>query len=298
MQTTALFPLSNHADQVIFVDTLHLFPETYAFLTTVEEHYGFQVLCSGRHAEATPYATSQSPLSSGCAGAQAVMYRAEGVNSKDEFDDKYSCVPRVAPARRARAAPHVRPPRRRAHRGGGGGGGSDDLFVEDVEEYDRVAKVEPLLRALKESNTRLWINGRRRDQGFERAGLEVWEADKMNPLAHWSFQDCWDYIRARGVPYHPLHDEGYPSLGDMHSTLRVDREKWFQYGGTRRPRERPEGPLQERAPPRVRRGVRATARGWAPVTFPRAAGMERAGRFQNMKNEDGSDKTECGIHTI
>lgn len=134
--------------------------------------------------------------------------------------------------------------------------GRDDLFVEDVEEYDRIAKVEPLLRALKESHTRLWINGRRRDHGFERAAIRIWEGDKMNPLAFWSFEDCWQYIRTNDVPYHPLHDEGYPSLGDMHSTLRVDREKWYHYG------------------------------------------MERAGRFQNMQNADGSDKTECGIHTI
>ena len=50
----------------------------------------------------------------------------------------------------------------------------------------------------------------------------------MNPIAHWSFEDCWKYIKANDVPYHPLHDDGYPSLGDMHSTLRVDRDKWFQ----------------------------------------------------------------------
>eukprot|EP00282_Hemiselmis_andersenii_P003555 CAMPEP_0114133380 /NCGR_PEP_ID=MMETSP0043_2-20121206/13597_1 /TAXON_ID=464988 /ORGANISM="Hemiselmis andersenii, Strain CCMP644" /LENGTH=258 /DNA_ID=CAMNT_0001226957 /DNA_START=188 /DNA_END=964 /DNA_ORIENTATION=+ len=132
----------------------------------------------------------------------------------------------------------------------------DDLFLEDVEEYDRLAKVEPLLRGLKENKTKLWVNGRRRDHGFERAALEVWEDEKMNPLAYWTFEDCWKYIRAEGVPYHPLHDDGYPSLGDMHSTLRVDKDKWFQYG------------------------------------------MERAGRFQNMQNADGSPKTECGIHTV
>ena len=67
----------------------------------------------------------------------------------------------------------------------------DDLFVDKVEEYDRVAKVEPLLRGLKKLQTELWINGRRRDHGFERAALQVWEADKMNPIAYWSFEDCW-----------------------------------------------------------------------------------------------------------
>ena len=90
-------------------------------------------------------------------------------------------------------------------------------------------------------DTKSWIFteidlGRRialRDHGAERATLAVWEGSKLNPLAFWSFEDCWDYLRANNVPYHPLHDDGYSSLGDAHSTLRVDAEKWFTYGGER-----------------------------------------------------------------
>jgi len=45
---------------------------------------------------------------------------------------------------------------------------------------------------------------------------EVWKA---NPLADWSDDDCWTYIRRRGLPYNALHDRGYASIGDTHSTI-------------------------------------------------------------------------------
>lgn len=67
-------------------------------------------------------------------------------------------------------------------------------------------------RALKEQDSDCWINGRRRDHGAERAALPVWEARKLNPLAFWSFEDCWAYLRKNLVPYHPLHDAGFSSL--------------------------------------------------------------------------------------
>ena len=50
----------------------------------------------------------------------------------------------------------------------------------------------------------------------------------MNPLAFWTFEDCWKYIAREKIPYHPLHDDGYPSIGDMHSTLRIDKNQWYQ----------------------------------------------------------------------
>lgn len=96
-----------------------------------------------------------------------------------------------------------------------------------------LCKVEPMNRALKEQNSDCWINGRRRDHGAERAALPVWEGKKLNPLAFWSFEDCWSYLRKNNVPYHPLHDVGFSSLGDMHSTKKVDHKIWFTYGGER-----------------------------------------------------------------
>lgn len=133
-----------------------------------------------------------------------------------------------------------------------------DLWKEDIEEYDRVCKVEPFGRMLRELGTQCMINGRRRDHGNERAHLEVWEGGekmtKLQPLAYWEFRDCFDYLETRGVPAHPLHAEGYPSIGDAKDTVPVPREKWFEYAG------------------------------------------ERSGRFQGLVNKDGSTKTECGIH--
>ena len=81
----------------------------------------------------------------------------------------------------------------------------------------RIRKVEPLKRAL--AGNRAWITGQRRAQSTTRAGLDVQEQDtahdmvKFNPLADWSETDIWDYIRANEVPYNPLHDRGYPSIG-------------------------------------------------------------------------------------
>ena len=56
---------------------------------------------------------------------------------------------------------------------------------------------------------------------------------QVNVLAHWTFEDCWSYIHKFGTPYHPPHDQGYPSVGDVHSTLPVDRRDWFKYGAER-----------------------------------------------------------------
>ena len=81
----------------------------------------------------------------------------------------------------------------------------------------RIRKVEPLKRAL--AGNRAWITGQRRAQSTTRAGLDVQEQDtahdmvKFNPLADWSETNVWDYIRANEVPYNPLHDRGYPSIG-------------------------------------------------------------------------------------
>lgn len=108
-----------------------------------------------------------------------------------------------------------------------------DYWMKDIDKYDALCKVEPMNRALKEKDSDCWINGRRRDHGAERASLPIWEDKKLNPLAFWSFEDCWLYLRKNNVLYHPLHDIGYSSLGDSHSTDKVDLKIWFTYGGER-----------------------------------------------------------------
>jgi len=135
-----------------------------------------------------------------------------------------------------------------------------DFWKDDLKLYDRICKVEPYWRGLKTLKADAVINGRRRDHGFDRAFIEVYEkeqageVDKINPLAYWTFKDVWDFINAEDIAYHPLHDKGYPSIGDAKDTVPVAREKWFEYAG------------------------------------------ERLGRFNGLTNDDGSTKTECGIH--
>lgn len=89
--------------------------------------------------------------------------------------------------------------------------------VDMRRECCRIRKVEPLGRAL--AGNKAWVTGQRRAQSTTRAELHVQEEDaahamtKFNPLADWSEQDVWDYIRANDVPYNALHDRGYPSIG-------------------------------------------------------------------------------------
>jgi len=95
-----------------------------------------------------------------------------------------------------------------------------NAFYDSVEmrkECCRIRKVEPLNRAL--AGNKAWITGQRREQSATRAELAVQEDDpahsmtKFNPLTSWSEDDVWKYIRSNNVPYNPLHDKGYPSIG-------------------------------------------------------------------------------------
>jgi phosphoadenosine phosphosulfate reductase len=95
-----------------------------------------------------------------------------------------------------------------------------NAFYDSVEmrkECCRIRKVEPLQRAL--SGKKAWLTGQRRSQSSTRATLDVQEYDaahglaKFNPLADWSEEDVWHYIRSTDVPYNALHDKGYPSIG-------------------------------------------------------------------------------------
>ena len=163
---------------VVFIDTLHLHPETHALLAECEQAFGFT----------------------------ALRYTPAGCPTKAVWNATYS----------------------------------SDLYLTDPESYDARAKVEPLQRALADLSADCWLNGRRRDHGAERAGLPVYEAPatptglvKVNPLAHWTFADCFAALDKHQSPRHALHAEGYPSVGDVHSTLPVPRAKWFEYGGER-----------------------------------------------------------------
>lgn len=91
------------------------------------------------------------------------------------------------------------------------------LWERDPGECCRLRKVEPLRETL--AGLRAWITAIRREQTPARAGAGIVERDakfglvKINPLAAWSSRDVWEYISKRDVPYNPLHDLGYPSIG-------------------------------------------------------------------------------------
>jgi phosphoadenosine phosphosulfate reductase len=104
-----------------------------------------------------------------------------------------------------------------------------NAFYDSVEmrrECCRIRKVEPLGRAL--AGNKAWVTGQRRAQSNTRSELPVEEDDtahqmrKFNPLADWSEQDVWNYIRDNNVPYNALHDQGYPSIGCAPCTRAVE----------------------------------------------------------------------------
>jgi phosphoadenosine phosphosulfate reductase len=99
----------------------------------------------------------------------------------------------------------------------------DELWKRNPTLCCSLRKVEPLGRALADLDG--WITGLRRDQSPTRANAPKvgWDEDhelwKANPLADWDDERCWDYIRARDLPYNELHDHGYASIGCTHCTL-------------------------------------------------------------------------------
>jgi len=151
-----------------------------------------------------------------------------------------------------------------------------DLWKEDIDEYDRVCKVEPFQRGLKTLKTDCMINGRTRWQGNERAWIDLFEnapigggLAKCNPIAYWTLEDTFDYFARNKTPYHPLHEKGYPSHGDAKDTIPIPED-----GSTKFVNYEWEGDK--------------TA--WLDYA------SERKGRFVGLANKDGSTKTECGIH--
>lgn len=89
--------------------------------------------------------------------------------------------------------------------------------VEQRKACCYVRKVKPLRRVL--STLDVWITGLRKEQAVTRGDLEIIQWDeangliKLNPLADWTHEQVWDYIKKNSIPYNKLHDHGYPSIG-------------------------------------------------------------------------------------
>lgn len=90
----------------------------------------------------------------------------------------------------------------------------------------QLRKIEPLKEALQ--GAKAWITGLRREQSETRKNVEYINKDdkfqkiKICPLIHWKWEDIWTYIKLNGLPYNPLHEQQYPSIGCEPCTQRVD----------------------------------------------------------------------------
>ncbi len=97
-----------------------------------------------------------------------------------------------------------------------------ELWKSDPDSCCFMRKVEPLQRKLQSLDC--WITGLRRQQSDTRSSIgivELYEADpimnreivKLNPMANWKRDGVWDYLKKHAIPYNPLHDQGYRSIG-------------------------------------------------------------------------------------
>ncbi|MCD6113084.1 MAG: phosphoadenylyl-sulfate reductase [Bacteroidales bacterium] len=95
-----------------------------------------------------------------------------------------------------------------------------NLFYNSIEDRKlccKIRKLDPLKRALK--NFDVWICGLRKEQSVTRTDLQIVEWDennkmlKVNPLINWTYLQVREYIKNNKIPYNPLHDKGFPSIG-------------------------------------------------------------------------------------
>ncbi|HUL83505.1 MAG TPA: phosphoadenylyl-sulfate reductase, partial [Gammaproteobacteria bacterium] len=97
-----------------------------------------------------------------------------------------------------------------------------DQGLQGLEAYNQENKVEPMRRALRELGASTWFAGLRRNQTESRAKIEYleWAGGrwKVHPIADWTDRDVHRYLTKHNLPYHPLWEKGYVSIGDHHST--------------------------------------------------------------------------------
>jgi phosphoadenosine phosphosulfate reductase len=147
--------------RVFTLDTDFLFPETYALIDAVEEHYHIKV------------------------------ERTQAALTPEVQAEKYGAA----------------------------------LWASHPDQCCQIRKVEPLTKYL--ATLQAWVTGIRRDQAPTRANTRKLEWDarfglvKINPLADWTWAQLWDYIKENNVPYNPLHDQNYPSIGCTYCTRPV-----------------------------------------------------------------------------
>lgn len=112
---------------------------------------------------------------------------------------------------------------------------------EGIAEYGRLRKVEPLDRALKEHGAAAWISGIRRSQSGDRGKRPFVETQnrttKIYPILDWTDERIDAYMREHGLPAHPLVERGFVSIGDWHSTRKLEEgmtPEQTRHGGLQR----------------------------------------------------------------
>ena len=100
---------------------------------------------------------------------------------------------------------------------------------DGVKKYLYLNKVEPMQRALKDLGATAWLAGLRADQTEHRAGMRRVESQdgriKVHPILDWTEKDVEAYMERYDLPFHPLYEQGYRSIGDHHSTLPVTPDR-------------------------------------------------------------------------
>jgi phosphoadenosine phosphosulfate reductase len=116
-----------------------------------------------------------------------------------------------------------------------------DQGLEGIEQYNRINKQEPLDKALRELGAETWFAGLRRVQAETRASLAPIEFKrgryKVHPLFDWTDRDVGGYLTKHQLPYHPLWEKGYLSIGDWHTTrslAEVDSMEELRFFGLKR----------------------------------------------------------------
>ena len=97
--------------------------------------------------------------------------------------------------------------------------------IEGLRQYNQINKIEPMNRAVQELGAKAWLSGLRRKQSSTREHRKVTEQQnkiiKVYPIIDWSDRDVYNYLTQHDLPYHPLWEQGYVSVGDWHSTSKL-----------------------------------------------------------------------------
>ncbi len=116
-----------------------------------------------------------------------------------------------------------------------------EMGLEGLKRYNLINKIEPMDRAMRELGATAWLAGLRRVQSSSRERLKAVQIQnrvtKIHPIVDWDNRRIHRYLTEHALPYHPLWEQGYVSVGDTHSTSRVEpgmTEEQTRFGGLTR----------------------------------------------------------------